>query len=66
MAQKIQNKLADYPNTNIAVLEETANAIVHYNFLRERGCIIANPECVRHFKLGQHYMHKQLMKLQEL
>ena len=66
VAQKIQNKLADYPNGQLVVLAETPNAIVHYNRLRERGCIIAKTERVRHFKLGQHYTHKQLMELQEV
>ena len=66
VAQKIQNKLADYPNANIVVLAETPNAIVHYNFLRERGCIIVNQERVRHFRLGEHYTHHQLMELQEV
>ena len=66
VAQKIQNKLTDYPNGQLVVLAETPSAIVHYNWLRERGCIIANPERVRHFKLGQHHTHKQLMKLQEV
>ena len=65
VAQKIQNKLADSPNGQLVVLVETPNAIVHYNWLLERGCIIANPDRVRHFKLGQHYTHKQLMALQE-
>ena len=64
--QKIWNKLADYPNAQLVVLAETPNAIVHYNWLRERDCIIANPDRVRHFKLGQHYTHKQLMELQEV
>ena len=58
VTQKIKNKLADYPNAQLVVLAETPNAIVHYNWLRERGCIIANPDRVRHFKLGQHYTHK--------
>ena len=66
LTQKIQNKLADYPNAQLVVLAETPNAIVHYNWLRERGCIIANPERVRHFRLGEHYKHRQLMKLQEV
>ena len=66
VAQKIQNKLTDYPNGQLVVLAETPNAIVHYNWLRERGCIIANPDRVRHFRLGEHYTHKQLMKLQEV
>ena len=66
VTQKIQDKLTDYQNSNIVFLAETPNAIVHYNFLRERGCIIANPERVRHFKLGQHYTHNQLMELQEV
>ena len=38
VTQKIQNKLADYPNGQLVVLAETPNAIVHYNWLRERGC----------------------------
>ena len=54
VAQKIQNKLTDYPNAQLVVLAETPNAIVHYNWLRQRGCIIANPERVRHFRLGEH------------
>ena len=66
MTQKIQNKLTDYPNAQLVVLAETPNAIVHYNWLRERCCIIANPERVRHFKLGAHYTHRQLMELQEV
>ena len=66
VAQKIQNKLADYPNAQLVLLAETPNAIVHYNWLRERGCIIANPERVRHFRLGEHYTHRQLMELQEV
>ena len=66
VAQKIQNKLVDYPNAQLVVLAETPNAIVHYNWLRERGCIIANPERVRHFRLGEHYTHRQLMELQEV
>ena len=65
VAQKIQNKLADYPNAQLVVLAETPIAIVHYNWLRERGCIIANPDRVRHFRLGEHYTHCQLMELQE-
>ena len=40
VAQKIQNKLIDFPNGQIVVLAETGNSIVHYNFLRERGCIM--------------------------
>ena len=66
VAQKIQNKLTDYPNGQLVVLAETPNAIVHYKWLREWGCIIANLERVRHFKLGQHYTHKQLMKLHKV
>ena len=50
--QKIKHKLIDYPNSNIVVLAKTPNAIVQYNFLRERGCISANPDRVRHLKLG--------------
>ena len=34
VAQKIQNKLTDYPNGQLVVLAETPNAIVHYNWLR--------------------------------
>ena len=65
VAQKIQNKLTDYPNAQTVVLAEAPNAIVHYNWLRERGCIVANPERVRHFKLGKDYTHQRLMELQE-
>ena len=66
VTQKIQNKLTDYPNAELAVLAETPNAFVHYNWLRERVCIIANPDRVRHFRLGEHYTHRQLMELQEV
>ena len=66
VAQKIQNKLADYPNAQLVVLAETLNAIVHYNWLRQRDCIIVNPDRVRHFRLGEHYTHRQLMELQEV
>lgn len=65
VAQKIQNKLTDYPNGQIVVLAETPNAIVHYNWLRERGCIVSNPNRVRHFMLGENYTHQRLMELQE-
>ena len=65
VAQKIQNKLVDYPNGQIVVLAETPNAIVHYNWLRERGCIIVNPVRVRHFQLGENYTHQRLIELRE-
>ena len=65
VAQKIKNKLTDYPNGQLVVLAETSNAIVHYNWLRERRCIVANPERVRHFRLGDNYTHQRLMELQE-
>ena len=55
VAQKIQSKLVDYHNGQLVVLAETPNAIVHYNWLRERGCIVSNPDRVRHFRLGEHY-----------
>lgn len=55
VAQKIRNKLVDYPKGEIVVLAETPNSIVHYNWLRERRYIEVNPECVRHFRLGEHY-----------
>ena len=63
IAQKIRNKLVDYPNGGIIVLAETPNAIVHYNWLRERQCIVVNPARVKHFRLGDHYTHQQLMEL---
>ena len=66
VAQKIQNKLTDYPNGQIIVLAETPNAIVHYNWLRERGCIVANPDRVRHFKLGENYSHQRLIEFQDV
>ena len=64
VAQKIQNKLIDFPNGQIVVLAETGNSIVHYNYLRERGCIEVNPERVRHFRLGT-MTHQQLLYLEE-
>ena len=39
VAQKIQNKLIDFPNGQIVVLAETPNSICHYNYLRERGLL---------------------------
>ena len=66
MTQRIQNKLTGYPNAQLVVLAETPNAILHYNWLRERGCIFAKPDRVRHFRLGEHYTHRQLMELQEV
>ena len=62
VAQKIKNKLIDFPNGQIVVLAETPNAICHYNWLRERGCIIVNPDRVRHFRLGT-MTHQQLLYL---
>ena len=65
VAQKIQNKLVDHPNGQIVVLAETPNAIVHYNLLKERGCIVVNPDRVRHFRLGDNYTHQRLIELQD-
>jgi prophage antirepressor-like protein len=65
VTQKIQNKLTDYPNGQLVILAETPNAIVHYNWLRERGCVVANPDSVRHFRLGENYTHQRLMELRE-
>ena len=65
VAQKIQNKLIDFPNGQIVVLDETPNAICHYNYLRERGCIEVNPERVRHFRLGRNLRHQDLLGIQD-
>ena len=65
VAQKIQNKLIDFPNGQIVVLAETGNSIVHYNYLRERGCIEVNPERVRHFRLGRNLRHQDLLGIQD-
>ena len=40
VAQKIKNKLIDFPNGQIVVLAETPNAICHYNWLREREDVL--------------------------
>ena len=64
VAQKIKNKLIDFPNGQIVVLAETGNSIVHYNWLRERGCIEVYPVRVRHFRLGT-MTHQQLLELQD-
>jgi len=47
------------------VLFRSPNAIVHYNWLRERSCVVANPERVRHFRLGDNYSHQRLEELRE-
>ena len=65
VAQKIQNKLVDYPSGQIIVLAETPNAIAHYNWLKERECIVSNPDRVRHFKLGENYTHQRLIEFQD-
>ena len=65
VTQKIKNKLIDFPNGQIVVLAETPNAICHYNYLRERGCIEVNPDRVRHFRLGGNMTHQQLLELQD-
>ena len=66
VAQKIKNKLIDFPNGQIVVLAETGNAIVHYNYLRERGCIEVNSGRVRHFRLGRNLRHQDLLGIQEV
>ena len=65
VAQKIQNKLIDFQNGQIVVLAETPNAICHYNYLRERGCIEVNPDRVRHFRLGRNLRHQDLLGIQD-
>ena len=66
VAQKIQNKLIDFQNGQIVVLAETPNAICHYNYLRERGCIEVNPDRVRHFRLGRNLTHQDLLGIQDI
>ena len=66
VAQKIKNKLIDFPNGQIVVLAETPNAICHYNYLRERGCIEVNPDRVRHFRLGRNLTHQDLLGIQDI
>ena len=65
VAQKIQNKLIDFPNGQIVVLAETGNSIVHYNWLREGGCIEVNPDRVRHLRLGRNLRHQDLLGIQD-
>ena len=66
VAQKIRNKMIDYPNAEIVVLAETPNAIVFYNWLRERRCIEVNPLRVRHFRLGENYTHQRLLEIEQV
>ena len=44
VSQKIRNKLTGFPAGQLVVLGETENSIIHYNWLRERGCIEVNPK----------------------
>ena len=39
--------------------------IIYYNWLRERGCIVANPDRLRHFRLGENHLHQRLIELQD-
>ena len=58
VAQKIQNKLTDYPHGQtvgqrlLIIRPPTGNEGLY-------------PERVRHFKLGKDYTHQRLMELQE-
>lgn len=42
VARKTRKKLTDYAGGEIVVLAETPNAIIPYNWLRERGCSEVN------------------------
>ena len=63
VAQKFQNKIVDYPNGQIVVLSETPNSVIYW--LRERGCIVVNPDRVQHFRLGENYSHQRLIESQD-
>ena len=60
-----RDKLISYPHGGIGLDVETPNAIIHYNFLKEIGCIIPDPERPRHFRLGRNMTHQQLLQLQD-
>ena len=59
-----RDKLVSYPHGGVVLDVETPNAIVHYNWLKEIGCIIPDPERPRHFRLGRNMTHQQLLQLQ--
>ena len=47
-----RDKLISYPQGGVVLDAETPNSIVHYNFLKEVGYIIPDPERPRYFRLG--------------
>ena len=60
-----RDKLISYPQGGVVLDVGTPNSIVHYNFLKEVGYIIPDPERPRHFRLGRNMTHQQLLELQD-
>ena len=59
-----RDKLISYPQGGVVLDVETPN-FEHYNFLKEVGYIIPDPERPRHFRLGRNMTHQQLLELQD-
>ena len=62
---KKRDKMVSYPQGQVVLDVQTPNSIVHFNFLKEVGYIIPDPERPRHFRLGGNMTHQQLLDLQD-
>ena len=62
---KKRDKMVSYPQGQVVLDVQTPNSIVHFNFLKEVGYIIPDPERPRHFRLGRNMTHQQLLELQD-
>ena len=60
-----RDKMVSYPQGQVVLDVQTPNSIVHFNFLKEVGYIIPDPERPRHFRLGGNMTHQQLLELQD-
>ena len=60
-----RDKMVSYPQGQVVLDVQTPNSIVHYNFLKEVGYIITDPERPKHFRLGGNMTHQQLLELQD-
>ena len=60
-----RDKMVSYPQGQVVLDVQNPNSIVHFNFLKEVGYIIPDPERPRHFRLDRNMTHQQLLELQD-
>ena len=61
----IYKMLNEHYRKKVLDMKELVENFIYYNWLRDQGRIVANPDKVRHFRVGENYSNQRLIELQD-